>query len=402
MMHFNQQQDAVLYVIWKYWGLPPGSDKFVKAGEKPITVPEPPPGWKPGQPRRLNQKTVVQQANILLKKDAIKVGAEPKQVGRGNWTDKKASAEWKGIYLALQGGETGEPIPQAVLDALAAFDERDKTHIESNLVDSLMEEIKVKDNFILELNNSREEFETKAYTRQYIEAETYDLLKDLKKNYEAAHERLAAEEQTRIKIEQRNRKLNEELVSLKKDFSSLMLGAGGNGESTNPPVDFSPKLAALDKNSNQLMRDYRQKMNEAWDALIDKADKKAPDYIFIIFHKFNIDIKKYITESIPVPHGVTSYVFACYQPNASKRERWFAKACEMTKSKQIKPVVIIVDDGTRFSVNAGNDNVVQFPSGAIEIADKLRVQALKELDKADPCNPVVEGFRQVWIERGHA
>lgn len=401
-MHFNQQQEAVLYFIWKYWGLPPGSDKYVETGEEPIRVPEPPPGWKPGQIRRLNQRTIVQKANILLQKNAEKVGAEPKQVGRGNWTDKKAAAEWKGIYLALQGGETGEPIPQAVLDAIAAFDERDKTYIESTLVDSLMDEVKVKDSIILELNNSRKDFETKAYTRQYIEAETYDLLNDLKNDYAAAHGRLAAEEQTRIKIEERNRKLSKELESLKKNLDSMMLGVSGNGESTNPPVDFSPKLEVLDKNSTQLMRDYRKNMNEAWEALIDKAKRKAPDFIFIIFHKFNIDIKKFIAERIPEPSGVTSYVFACYQPSALKRERWFAKACEMTKSQQIKPVVILVDDGTRFSVEAGKDNVVQFPSGAIEIADKLRVLALKELDKAEPCNPVVEGFRQVWIEQGQA
>jgi hypothetical protein len=145
-------------------------------------------------------------------------------------------------------------------------------------------------------------------------------------------------------------------------------------------------------------------MNAAWDALATRSSKKAPDYIFFVFHKFNIDINKFISTNIPVPRGVTSYVFACYQPSASKRERWFTKACELTKSPQIKPVVIIVENDMRVPADAdqGKSNVVQFPAEATEVADKLRELAHKESGKADPHNPIVEGFRQVWIERSPA
>jgi hypothetical protein len=392
MMFFTLQQEAVMQVIWTFRQRY-GSDQVIKAGDEPGPLPDPPDGWKPGDIRRLNQRAVVQRTNILLAAQTPE-GVKPKTVARSNWTNQKANEEWKGIYQAIRGEE---PIPQEVEDAIASFGETDATRVHVEQIQLLTKEVAEKDSIIRSLVSGREDFENKAYTQQFVDHETLELVSDLKKKYGIAQQALDAAEKSRIKYELRNKKLRDELDGLTKNVNAIGLSGGAKEKAKHR--DFSPNLSGLKADSATLLKDYRELSDKAWDTMLKTSSKTAPDYIFLVFHKFNIDVKKFIKTTIPLPGGVTSYVFASYQPHASKRERLLKAACDLTKNPHIKPIVFLVEGDPLVQTDdvEADSNLVQFPIEKHDVVGRLHALMLEESRGIDPYNPVREGFRQVWI-----
>ena len=393
-MSFSPQMLAVMQTIFEFRHLPPGSENSLpKDGGLPERLPDAPEGWNPGDKRKLNESAVERRAQRILKPNQKTVRRQS-WIGCGNDTQGQ-KVIWHRIKRAIEGQEA-LPGHDEIEEQIASFGGED---ILREIIKRLRQEIEEKEAEIFKLKDGRRQFEenfrNRAYTEQFIKGELLSEFNDYKKTYEAAQLKLANEENLRQKLELQNANLRQEVRILKTMAKNVGMTETSSATRKNL-VNHSPKLTGLSKDSQTPMLDYYRLRDEAWDALIGKAGGNAPDYIFFVFHNFNIDVEAFIESKLNpiVPAGAINFVFACHQPNIGRRKSMSAEAKYLCK---MQPVAYYVLGSPPPS------NVTDIRTGSRDVREELHKQVSHDLlsrrPKIDSFNPVREGFQVVRIER---
>ena len=396
-MNFTQQMLTVMEVIHIFRQYPAGSDDALRTIERLKPLPDAPKGWRRGDRRPLIELAVEERAQAMLAAKGLTVTRQSWHGCEGATKGRKVI--WHGIKRAMEGLD---PLPEhaEIEKQIEWFGTTDEPSALKEMVERLGEELIDKKRIIAELKDGRkqfeEEFKIKAYTEQYVYGELLEELVDFRKNYETAQAKLASAEKLRQGLDLANRRLREQVAELKTRAEGIGLAINSGAKPT-PPIDHSPTIASIKKDSQSPMRDYYDLRDAAWDNLLTSAKNDAPDYVFLVFHKFNIDVQHFIISKLSplLPAGATNVVFACYQPNASFRKSMFG---EISKLSKMTPIVYVVE-GTP----APESNVTPIKAEKKDIRIKLHMQVVEESTgnrpAVEPFNPVREGFRQVWIER---
>lgn len=339
-MYFNEQMLAVIQVIWTLRSNP---------GE----------GEKVGR-RKLNHIKVADAANVLLGKWAEKREEDPPTVSRQNWYNKGVKAEWKAIKRAIKG-EPPLPGQEGVEDEIKKFDEDDETGILKELNRELQRELTEKNAVIEGREEECERCKIKAYTDQHTEFRFEYEYETLKNGFENAQRSLAKEEKLRQGYQVTANSLRKTVNDLKKQLAKRDLGLSDGA--TPIHIDFYPDLTAIAVDEPKTMlRHYNTLREEAWERLKDKAKKKPPGHIILVFHKFNVDEKALIETKLPLVAGPVNYVFACYQPSSSRRQKMHAEAASFLP---MPPSVVIVEGAQ------ASQNVVQLDAGKRDVREQL-------------------------------
>lgn len=395
MMNFSQQMLAVMHVIYIFRQYPPGSDDALRTKKQLRPLPDPPERWSRGDLRNLNESAVQDRAREELKDKGL-------TVSRQSWlgcekATKGKKVIWHGIKRAMDGFD---PLPEhiEIEEQIKCFGKTGDPAALKEENERLRAEMEKRDRAIRELEDGRrhfeEEFKNRAYTRQFIDGELLEELDHFRELFEASKAKLENEEQLRAKVDLANTRLRAEVEDLKAKAKGIGLVRLSEGK-CKPPINLSPNLKDMLKSSKDPMRDYYDLRDEAWDELVDKAGKNNPDYLFLVFHKFNIEVQSFIGSKISpvIPASTSSIVFACYQPIESRRKTMYNKSRDLSK---FPPIVFLVE-------GMMNTKVTDINAENRDLFEILHEQVCKESQglkpKVQPSNPVREGYRQVWIER---
>lgn len=368
IMDFNEQMLAVIQVIWTIRNNP---------GE----------GEKVGR-RQLNHLKVADAACTLLANWAKKREEPSKTVSRQNWYNKGVKAEWKAIRRAIDGdppllGEEG------VENEIKKFDEDDETGILKELNRELQRELAEKNAVIEGHEEECERCKIKAYTDQHKEFRFEHEYETWKNEFENVQIKLAKEEKNRERYQADANSLRKTVEDLKNHLAKR--GLGQSTGATPIHLDFYPDLTAiLVDEPKTMLRQYNTRREEAWDRLKDKAGKSPPGQIFLVFHKFNIDDKTLIETKLPLVAGPVNYVFSCYQPSSSRRQKMYAEAASFLP---FSPSVVIVE-GTPVS-----QNVVQLDAVKRDVREQLCSLVQGQTRGFDYYHFLEEGYEHVQVVR---
>jgi len=392
-MNFSLQMLAVLHTIYEFRLLPPGAETSMFSGiETTSRLTVSPDGWNPGDRRKLNESAVQKRAQKHLPPDFT--------VTRQSWNGCKGATKgkkiiWYGIKCAIEGLD---PLPQhlEIEEEIISFGGGEVLG-EANK--RLREEIKKNKADISRLKDGRKEFENnfknRAYTLQFIDGELLSELEDYKKIYEEAHLKLANEEKLRQKLDFENKKLRSEVNDLNEKTQNIGVTKQSEAKCF-PPINLSPKIENISRDSENLMHEYYQLRDNAWDTLVTQARGKTPDYIFFVFHNFNIDIESFIETQLKaiLPAMSINYVFACHQQHQARRKRMFLVASDLCRRQVFVHYIIGAPPPSNVTnIKPNNRHVIE------DLHKQISIDLNSCRPKIDPFNPVREGFHQAWIVR---
>ena len=282
-MDFTPQMRAVLQAIWTKRETP--DDEGAAPGIHP-----------------LNAVQVENLACTILKEQTPN-GKKAKTVSRQSWYNKNAKEEWKAIRRAIDG----EPPLKHHIEverAIAEFGQVDPAKEMAVELQTLRKKIAEQEAIIDDHEKQFEDFRAKAYSEQYVSKEIVANLDEYQKQQEISQVNMKKEEGLRKKYQSENTKIRNAMNALEK----LVKLRGHTHRSNIKPVftDFSPKLSNLDLNipDGNLIIEYSHIRDEAWLKMVDKAHKYSPDEIHIVFHRFNVDMKSYISNKLPLSPSV--------------------------------------------------------------------------------------------------
>lgn len=363
-MDFTPQMRAVLQAIWT---LRARSEESGQYRGRPL------------------KHTKVESLACEILSNGASEGEKPKVVSRQSWYNQNGKDEWIAINRAING----KPPLNQQTDVEIAIAEFGKTDPAKEIIKELLtlKDKVVGQKKIIEGHRAEfEEFRAKAYAQQYMASDFADSLDSHQKQVESAQVNLKREEDLRKKYQAEATKLRRENNELTKYVKKR--GGTSNTEIRHLTKKFSPDLSELKPEvaDKDLLLKYSNLRNQSWDGMMKATQVKAPDDIYLIFHKFNIMLDDFIEKNLPLNPGGLTYIFACYQPYGRRREEMYKEAAKLLT---VAPVVVIVD-------NTIASKVLPLPNQR-DITQRLHDKQAKS--KFEHYDPIAESYEQVWIER---
>lgn len=318
-----------------------------------------------GHKGKLVLKTVVEKAQEILERQAKEIKTAPLTVTRQSLYSKKSARPFESIKKAIEG-TTEETLPDdaAVEAKIYSFNDSEVTNDLKKEILGLKDEVKEKEKEIKDLLNSRREFEEKAFSKQYFtHLYNEDLLTESDELTNCTT-KLVKEEKTREKYQIQNKKLRDELESLKKNVN--LSEFSGQGPLTTIHKNMSPSIHKIDieTEDRRLLSEYNSLRDESWSYLLSTVKKERGSYVYLIFHQFNIKDKEFTEKHISFLSGRKNIVFSCYQPISRKRKQMYL---ELKKSLLTYPTVYIaIDDHLQ------SDNITHLDSSNRDMIFRLR------------------------------
>lgn len=367
-MNFTPQMMAVIQAIWTLRAKPNN-------------------GGKPGV-QKLNHQEVEQIACDILKSQT---DGDNKTlvVRRQSWYGSTAKDEWKAIRRSIDGEQ---PLSHhmAVETEIAKFDEVDGAGALKAEINELRQIITRQNNIIAGHAEEMDQFKAKAYFKQYIDLSDAYNIEAIERQHKDAQTKLGHEEDIRKKYQFENNGLRARVTELEK----IAKAKGSIDKTGVQPIYklFCPNLSKIVQSEpNIMLQDYAKLNDVEWNKLMQAATKQPPTDIYLIYHRFNVNIESFVAEKLPLVSGVVSYIFACYEPSSYKRERMFKDVARLIPTT---PVVFLVEDSS-----STKNNTVQRIDSKRDVPEQLHKHVVNLRRGFDYYDPITEGFAQVWIER---
>jgi len=299
-----------------------------------------------GQRVKLNHLELERYAEeIRLNRLKVELQAEniphrtEKPIRRQNWYNLEAIVEWQAIRRAIDGLE---PLNghEEIEKAIASFGAADSQKVIAARIAELQAALDECRNKLKVQTTTFDEFKRKAYGDQYVEGRFKEEYEHYKQQYENYIEQASKDETLRKQLDAELTKLRSENKELKR-LMDVSTNVTDCGNVFGKPKLFIPDIKEINAEGtdSDLIEKYRALKTESFLVMMKEAARKAPDEIFLVFHRFNIDISKYIRTGLPYSKNRLTYVFACYEPVSEKRHEFFINAA---KKSTVKPRVFLV------------------------------------------------------------
>lgn len=253
-------------------------------------------------------------------------------VSRQNWSVKSASSNWKAIKLCIEGNL---PSTHPLEIMIAGYHESGKFQFSARIVE-LERSVAAKSQAYNALLEDFELFKSKIYTEKYRDAHT-------RVNFEKNQQRLEAMEANSAQDKRLINSYQAEVSNLTAEIKKIKQLI--HFKSTNKFL-FTVKLTEpyLDDfegatSQADIYNLYMKSLHSSLEKISAEISENEASDIFIIFHRFDVDVDDLAKNNIPYKLPGNSYVFACYAPTDRTRIEVYNK---LRKLLTFPPTVILI------------------------------------------------------------
>lgn len=333
--------------------------------------------------------SVVKKAQGILIAQAEANGTKPLTVTRQSLYSKNSARPFASIKKAING-TTDNTVPDDVdvEEVIHSFNSSEVTNDLKKEILALEDEVKEKEKEIKALLDSRKEFEEKAFSKQYFTHLYNEDMVAENDQLTSCRVKLTKEEKLRKEYQVQNKKLRNELETLKKHISPSGLSESAGG--TTIHKNLSPSIHKIHSKTEdgRLLTEYSSLREESWNSLLSAIKTERGSYIYLIFHRFNIKDKEFIEKHISFLPGRKHIVFSCYQPISRKRKQMY----QIIKESLLTQPTVFIAHGDHLP----NDNVTHLDSSKRDMIYRLKDNQAARFNEYDI---IEEAFDIVKIVR---